>query len=151
MTLTPSKEFSNFLLRKLPCEFKLVDIAQISNGHISGLLQGKVTCSGKLVVLYVLRMLIWPWPDQRSRSRSLSFWSSENCTFLCLSLPYRHRAQNWWLTTIVWHLVYSFLEPHFWISPPVGGHMTSKFAKCWYPWVSSPHCLRLEACDCDCK
>jgi len=51
-------QFSNFLLRKLPCEFKLVDIARISNGHISGLLQGKVTWSGKLVVLYVLRMLI---------------------------------------------------------------------------------------------
>ena len=29
-------------------------------------------------------------------------------------------------------LVYSFSEPDFWISPPLGSHVTSKFAKCWY-------------------
>jgi len=29
-------------------------------------------------------------------------------------------------------LVYSYSKPNFWISPPVGGHMTSKFVKCWY-------------------
>jgi len=51
-----------------------------------------VTWSGMLVVLYVLHMLMWPWPDSRPRSRSLTFWSSANCTFLCWhhqnSLPF---------------------------------------------------------------
>ena len=41
-------------------------------------------------------------------------------------------AHNWWVITIVWDLVYSFSEPDFWISPPVGGHVTSNFAKCCY-------------------
>jgi len=41
-------------------------------------------------------------------------------------------AHNWWVITIVWDLVYSFSEPDFLISPPVGGHESSKFAKCWY-------------------
>ena len=31
-----------------------------------------------LVVLHVLYMLIWPWLDPTSTSRSLTFWSSEN-------------------------------------------------------------------------
>jgi len=55
--------------------------------------------------------------------------------------------------TIVWDIVYSFLEPDFWISPPVGGDVTSKFAKCWYHQccVLSPHWLRRqEGSDCDC-
>jgi len=76
-------------------------------------------------------MLIWPWPDPRSRSLTLSI--SPNCTFLHLSPPpFWRGAQNWWLITTVWYLVYSYLETDFWISPPVGGHMTSKFAKWWY-------------------
>jgi len=43
-------------------------------------------------------------------------------------------AQNWWLITTVpvWDLVYSCSAIDFWISLPVGGHMTSKFAKWWY-------------------
>jgi len=76
--------FSNFLLRKLAHEFKLCGMSntRIWNGHISLLLEAAVTWSDALVVLYVLRMLIWPWSDPRSRSRSLTFWSSANCTFL---------------------------------------------------------------------
>jgi len=31
---------------------------------------------GTLVVLHILRMLIWTWPDPRSRSRG--FWTSDN-------------------------------------------------------------------------
>jgi len=38
---------------------------------LSILLEDTVTWSGTLVVLYVLRILMWPWPDSRSRSRSL--------------------------------------------------------------------------------
>jgi len=34
--------------------------------------------------VYALRILIWPWPDPRSRSRWLTFWNSANCTFLRL-------------------------------------------------------------------
>jgi len=54
---------------------------------------------------------VWPRPDLRSRSRS--FWSCENCTFLGLSPPLCHGAQNWWLVVIVWDLDYSLSEPNF--------------------------------------
>jgi len=59
-----------------------VDITRISNDYISLLLEATVTCSGVLVVLYVLRMLMWSQPDPRSRSRSLTFWTSSICTFV---------------------------------------------------------------------
>jgi len=105
-----------------------VDITRLSNGHISVLLEATVTWSGTVVpvVLYVLRMLIWPWPDPRSRSRSLTLSISANCTFLRLSPPpFWRGAQKWWLITTVWDLVYSYSEQDFWISSPVGGHVTS--------------------------
>jgi len=39
---------------------------------------------------------------------------ANNCTFPGLSpLPLSRVAQNWWLAVIVWHLVYSLLEPIF--------------------------------------
>jgi len=56
-----------------------VDITQISNGHISVLLEPTVTWLGVLVVLYVLHIMIWPRPDRKSRSRSRRFWISEIC------------------------------------------------------------------------
>jgi len=78
--------FLNSLLRKMSHEFKLCGCQYyrtwISNGHISLMLEAMVTWSGMLVVLYVLHRLIWPSPDPKSRSRSLTFWSSANCTFL---------------------------------------------------------------------
>jgi len=97
----------------------------------------------------------WPLPDPRSRSRS--FWSCENCTFLCLSpLPFLHGAQNWWLAMIVWDLVYSLSEPDFRISFQEGCHVSSNFVDCRYfihefkiaiIW----YCVRLQphgwACD----
>ena len=59
---------------------------------------------------------MWPSPDPRSRSRSLTFRSSENCTFLRLPPPLFWRgAHNWWVITI--DLVYSFWELYVWISP----------------------------------
>jgi len=71
------------------------NITRISNGHISLLLEATVTWSGMLAVLYVLHMLIWPWTDPRSRSRSLIFSISANCTFLHLSPPpFWCRAQS---------------------------------------------------------
>ena len=76
---------------------------------------------------------VWLRPDPRSWSRSRSFWSSENCTFLGLSPPpFWQGAQNWWLMMTVWVLVYSLSEPDFCISSPLGGHVASKFVKCWY-------------------
>jgi len=126
--------FSNFIFKKAIMWVQTwlnVDITRISNGHISVLLEAAVTRLGMPVVLYVLRILMWPWPDPRSRS--LTFWSSENCTFLRLPPPQFCRGDhNWRVITIVWDLFYSFSEPDFWISPPVAGHVTSKFAKCWY-------------------
>jgi len=72
---------------------------------------------GVWVVLDRLCLPVWPQPDLRSRWRSWSFWSCENCTFLGLSPPLFWRvAQNWWLIVIVWHLVYSLSEPDFGIS-----------------------------------
>jgi len=56
-----------------------VDISRHSNGHISVVRDATVTWLGTLVVLHVLCMLMWPWPDQRSMSRSLSIWTSNNC------------------------------------------------------------------------
>jgi len=58
---------------------------------------------------------------------------AENYTFLGLSRPpFWRAAKNWWLITIAWDLVYSYSQPDFLISPPVGGCVTSKFVKCWY-------------------
>jgi len=91
---------------------------------------------------------VWPRPDLRSRSRG--FRSSKNCSVLRLSpLPFWCAAQNWWLITTVWDLVYSYSDLDFWIYLPVGGHVTSKFVK-WnvhitgIHWVLSPHCLQLS-------
>jgi len=50
--------------------FTNVDITGLSRGHISVLLDPRVTWSGVLVVLYVLCMLMWPWLSPRSRSCS---------------------------------------------------------------------------------
>jgi len=94
-----------------------------SNNHLSVLLEATAIWSGMLAVLYVLRILMWPWPDPRSRS--LTSWSSENCTFLRLSPPLFWRGtHNWWVITRVWDQVYSFSEPHFWIFSPLDGHVT---------------------------
>jgi len=46
------------------------DITRTSNCHISILLEDRVTQFGMLIVLHVLCMMIWPWLDPRSRSRS---------------------------------------------------------------------------------
>jgi len=55
-----------------------VDISANSTGHISELRDATVTWLGKLVVLHILCMLMWLWPDRRSRSRSRGFWTSDN-------------------------------------------------------------------------
>jgi len=55
-----------------------VHISENSNGHISKLHDATVIWLGKLVVLHVLCMLMWPWPDRRSRSSSRGFWTSDN-------------------------------------------------------------------------
>jgi len=49
---------------------RIVDITGHSKGHIFLLLATRVSWSGLLVVLYVSCMLMWPWPDPRSTSRS---------------------------------------------------------------------------------
>jgi len=55
-----------------------VDISRHSNGHILVVREATVRWLGVLVVLHVLCMLLWPWPDPTSSSRSLTFWSTEN-------------------------------------------------------------------------
>jgi len=80
-------QFLNFLLSKLSCDFKLLGMS---------LLQTRAAWFGMLVpvVLYVLCMLIWP----DTRSRLLSFWSSENFQKLHFS---RSISQRCSLETLV--------------------------------------------------
>ena len=54
-----------------------VDITRISNGHISVLLLDGVTRLGKLLVLHMLCMSVWSWPNPALRSRSRGFWNSD--------------------------------------------------------------------------
>jgi len=54
-----------------------VDISRNSNGYVSVLPDATVTWLDTLVVIHVLCMLIWPWPDSTSRSRSRGFWTSD--------------------------------------------------------------------------
>jgi len=55
--------FLNFLLSNLSRlqTSRNIDTTGLSKGHISLLLEARVTWLGMLVVLYVLCMLIWPW------------------------------------------------------------------------------------------
>jgi len=73
--------FTNFLLRKLSHEFKLTQCPHYTNFKwpYFRIAWGRVTRLGTLVVLQLLCMLIWSWPDPRSRSRLRGFWSSKNC------------------------------------------------------------------------
>jgi len=69
-----------------------IDISLNLNGHISVVREATVIWLGMLVVLHVLCMLIWPWPDPRSRS--WGFIVSENC-----DSDYRYTARScacWW-------------------------------------------------------
>jgi len=84
-----------------------VDITGLSKGHISLLLDTRVTWSGVLVVLCVLCMLIWPWPNPRSRSRGddhvtrrgnlwfllvqVSKWKETDCIQFLVFLKYHTR------------------------------------------------------------
>ena len=57
-----------------------VDISRHSNAHIFWYCM-KLQSHGQLgtlVVLHVLCMLVWPWPDPRSKSTSRGFWTSDN-------------------------------------------------------------------------
>jgi len=92
-----------------------------------------VTWSGMLEVLQVLCTLLWPWPDPRTRSRSLTFCLPKIALFYVPPPLFWRGAHNWWVITTVWDLVYSFSEPDFWISPQLSvTRVTSKFARCWY-------------------
>jgi len=73
-------------------EYQNVNIIRNSKGHISLLLEATVTRFGMLIVLYVLCVLIWPWPDPRSMSRSRCFWLSENCIFPQVYLHLHNRS-----------------------------------------------------------
>ena len=88
-------------------------------------------------------------PDLRSRSRSRSrtFRSCKNCTFLGLSPPpFWHRAQNWWLVETVWDLDYSLSELDFLISSYESYQDSSNFTDCRYftkfkwPYFSNAWC-----------
>jgi len=108
-----------------------VDITRNSNGHISVLLEATITRSGILVVLYVLRMLIWPCLIQGQ-----GHWLSQ---FPQIALFYVYLLRHFGVelktdgclrVTTVCDLVYSYLEPDFWMYPLLGSHATSKFVKC---------------------
>ena len=75
-----------------------VDMTGHSNGHISLLLEARVTLLGVLVV-YVLCILIWPWPDPRSKSRL--------CTRRWLSAPFR--CLYLWPPYVIGQAIYIFI------------------------------------------
>jgi len=133
-----------------------VDITWTSKGHISILLEAMSHMAGFAgsPICTVHADMTLPW--QKPRSRSESFWSTENRTILRLSPPpFWHGAQNWWLIMVVsLDLVYTFWKPDFLISP----QLAVTWLRCSWNvdntrihWVLSRRCLRLEACDCDCR
>jgi len=77
-----------------------------SNGRISVVRDATVTWLSVPIVLHVLCMLPWPWPDPRSSQGHGPFelpTIAHNYTFLGLSPPPLSRgAKNWRLTLIVW-------------------------------------------------
>jgi len=82
------------------------------------------------VVLYVLHILKWPWPDPSQGQRH---WPSEvpkNALFYVYLLHYFGvvLTNDGWLRQ---YETYNCSELDFWISQPVGSHVTSRFAKCW--------------------
>ena len=80
-----------------------VDISWNSNGHISVVRDATVTWLGKLLVLHVLCMLMWSWPNPRSRSRGFS--TSENC--------WSRACWRWWPSATLWgFLVLLFIVAH---------------------------------------
>jgi len=111
--------------------------------------------SGMLVVLYVLRMRIWPWPDPRSRSRSLTFSISANCTFyvyLLRNFRVKLKTDGWLrqygtYSTATRSQISEFLPQLAvtWLQSSRNDDITR------FHWVLSPRCLRLEGCDCDCR
>ena len=58
---------------------------------------------------------------------------AHNCTFLGLSPPpFSRERQNWWLTVILRHVIYSLSESDFRISFHESYHYNSNFAQCRY-------------------
>ena len=114
-----------------------VDITRISNGNISYCLhEATVTWSRNMVGHAgspIMRMLIWPWPDPRSRLRSLAFSIFANCTFYVYLLRHFAWSSKLMVDYDTMGPSLQLFEARFLISPlPVGGHVTSKFVKCWY-------------------
>jgi len=132
--------FSNFLLRKLSCEFKLREMSILREFQMAIFpyclrLRSQwsgVHCAGSPICIAHAGMTL-TWSKVKVKVTGLlKFRKWHFSTSISSAISACHGAQNWWLITTVWDLVYSFSEPHFWICLPVGGHVTSKFAKCWY-------------------
>jgi len=129
-------QFSNFLLTKLSREFKLhgMSISWNSNGHISILREAALTWSGMLVILHVLCMLIWmilTWSKVKVKVidllkfRKLHFSTSTSSAILAWRSQVMGDCDSMGPSL-------QLFRANFWISPPVGSHVTSKFTKCWY-------------------
>jgi len=141
--------FSIFLLRKLSHKFKLCKCGYYTNfkwpfpyawgcGHMVG-------HGGSPICITHADMTLTSSKVQVKVTDLLKF---HRLHFSTSSLPFWHAAQNWWLIATVWDLVYSYSEPHFWISP--------QLAVTWLQSSQNVHCLlslrwlRVEAYDCDC-
>jgi len=66
--LSPVFEFPSRKAIKRVETLRNVDISRNSNGHISVVREATVRWLGTLIVLHVLCILLWPWPDPSSRS-----------------------------------------------------------------------------------
>jgi len=135
-----------------------VDITQISNGHISVLLEVVVTWLGTLVLLQYMYCAYWYDLDP-IQGQGQGDWPSEVpqiALFYVYLLPlYWRGTHNWLVIMIVWDVVYSFSEADFWIPPPLAVMWLRSLRNVHVTRIHcilSPHCwLRLEACDCDCR
>ena len=120
-----------------------VDITGLSKGHISVLLKDIVTRLALLVVLDVLCMLIWPWPNPWSSSQG--FWSYESCWKLHCSTSISSIILAWSSKLMVdYDTMGRSLQPvrviffYFFFSESY--HVISNFAECpYYSMFKGPY------------
>jgi len=100
----PNLWISFSVIYHVTSDIRNVDITGLSKGHISLLLEARVTWSGVLVVLYVSCLLIWHWPNAGSRSRSRGYDRQPP-----FGAFIRWRSGCGWLSGLCLHQ-----EEHFW-------------------------------------
>jgi len=135
--------FLNFLIRKLPREFKLCRMS-ILHEFQRAIFPYCVWIATHCACWYELD-LIQGQGQGHGASEVLKI--AENCTLLGQSLPpFWHGAQNQWLIMIVWDLAYSLSEPDFRISFKKAIAWVQTLWNVDITWISNGHIsILLEA------